>query len=98
MPVSGSEPLAAAPAAGPQVRWDDSSMVTTYANVCNVTGTREEVALIFGTNQTGISDQAGLRVLINNRVILSPFAAKRLGTLLSNVVTEYEKRFGSLGE
>jgi len=36
----------------PQVRWDDSRLKSTYANVCNVSSAREEVTLIFGTNQT----------------------------------------------
>ena len=30
----------------PQISWDDSKMQTTYANVCNVLGTREEIMLI----------------------------------------------------
>jgi len=36
----------------PKVRWDDSGMKSSYANVCNVASTREEVTLLFGTNQT----------------------------------------------
>ena len=34
------------------LRWDDSRMTSTYANVCNVSSTREEVTLLFGTNQS----------------------------------------------
>jgi hypothetical protein len=79
-----------------QVRWDGSNMKSTYANVCNVTSTREEMTLIFGTNQAWHTGQSELVVELTNRVILNPFAAKRLLTLLSNVVTEYEKRFGEL--
>ncbi len=36
-----------------KVRWDDSNMKSTYANVCNVAGTREEIVLLFGMNQPG---------------------------------------------
>jgi hypothetical protein len=79
----------------PKVTWDDTQMRTSYANVCNVAGTREEVALLFGTNQTGLNAQE-VSVRLSDRVILSPFAAKRLAALLNNVVAEYEKRFGSL--
>ena len=32
-----------------RVRYDDSSMTNTYANVCNVSSTREEMTLLFGT-------------------------------------------------
>ena len=79
----------------PRVKWDDSTMRTTYANVCNVTGTREEFALLFGTNQTGI-DQKEVSVRLSDRIILSPYAAKRLALLMNSVVKEYEKRFGDL--
>ena len=36
------------PAEAPTLVWDDSAMQTHYANVCNVMGTREEMALLFG--------------------------------------------------
>ena len=80
----------------PVVKWDDSSMSTTYANVCNVTGTREEVALLFGTNQTLYTGQKEVTVKVTNRIVLSPFAAKRLQRLLENVIAQYESRFGAL--
>ncbi len=80
----------------PKVKWDDSSMKTSYANVCNVASTREEVTLLFGTNQTWHGELKEVSVRLSDRIILSPFAAKRLAVLLNNVVREYEKRFGSL--
>src|SRR3989337_1501053 len=80
----------------PVVKWDDSSMGTSYANVCNVTGTREEVALLFGTNQTLYTGQKEVTVKVTDRIILSPFAAKRLQKLLENVLGQYESRFGQL--
>lgn len=82
--------------AQPKVKWDDSAMKTSYANVCNVASTREEVTLLFGTNQTWNTINNEVSVVLSDRVILSPFAAKRLARLLDNVLTEYEKRFGSL--
>ena len=81
----------------PLVKWDDSAMKTSYANVCNVASTREEVTLLFGTNQTWHSGQKEVSVRLSDRIILSPFAAKRLALLVSGVIAEYEKRFGSLG-
>jgi hypothetical protein len=89
----------AAPATGtavPVVKWDDSTMSTTYANVCNVTGTREEVALLFGTNQTLYTGQKEVTVKVNNRIVLSPYAAKRLQVLLGEVIKQYESKFGAL--
>lgn len=80
----------------PTVKWDDSTMTTTYANVCNVTGTREEVALLFGTNQTLYTGQKEVTVKLTDRITLSPFAAKRMLALLQEVVRQYEQRFGQL--
>ena len=79
----------------PNINWDDSRMVSTYANVCNVASTREEVTLLFGTSQVWRSQQ-DVTVQLSNRVILNPHAAKRLSVLLGNVVAQYEQRFGVL--
>jgi hypothetical protein len=82
----------------PTIRWNDTNMRSVYANVCNVSSTREEVTLLFGTNQAWRSGQKEVGVDLTDRVILSPFAAKRLARLLNGVVGEYEKRFGALDD
>jgi hypothetical protein len=79
-----------------KVKWDDSGMSTSYANVCNVASTREEVTLLFGTNQTWHTGQKEVAIKLSDRIIVSPFAAKRLLMLLTNVVEQYEQRFGKL--
>ncbi len=80
----------------PKVKWDDSNMKSSYANVCNVASTREEVVLLFGMHQAWQSGQKEVAVQLSERIVLSPFAAKRLAGLLSNVLTEYETRYGAL--
>ena len=80
----------------PKIVWDDSNMSSSYANVCNVASTREEVVVLFGTNQAWKGVEAEVRVQLSDRIIMSPFAAKRLAQLLDNVVRQYEERFGSL--
>jgi len=85
-----------ATASGPTVRWDDSQMKTHYANVVNVTSTREEVSLFFGTNRTWNPSGNTFDVTLHDRTILNPFAAKRLLLQLGNVLREYEARFGEL--
>lgn len=89
-------PATSAGEQGVSVRWDDSAMRSAYANVCNVTGTREEIVLLFGVNQSWNSAQRELVVQLLDRVIMSPFAAKRLNLLLTRVVREYEARYGQL--
>lgn len=82
----------------PAVDWDDSKMQSSYANVVNASSTREEVNLFFGTNQTWKTDEKReFHVRLNDRIVLSPFAAKRLWILLGAILKEYESRFGSLG-
>jgi hypothetical protein len=81
----------------PTVHWDDSSMQTSYANVVNAASTREEVTLFFGTNLTwNPSDAKEFNVRLNDRIVLNPFAAKRLWILIGAILKEYEARFGPL--
>jgi hypothetical protein len=84
--------------AGVQTRivWDDSNMRSSYANVSNVAGGREEIVLLFGMNQSWHAGQKEVKVQLSDRIVLSPFAAKRLSMLLNNVINDYEKRYGAL--
>ena len=79
-----------------RIKWDDSAMKSSYANVCNVTSTREEVVMLFGINQAWNRGQKEVTIQLTDRIIISPYAAKRLVMLLDGVVREYEKRFGAL--
>jgi hypothetical protein len=83
-------------AEGQKIMWDDSRMNTSYANVCNVLGSREEITLLFGANQAWHSGQKEVKVLLSDRVVLNPYAAKRLAGLLDRVLKEYETRWGQL--
>ncbi len=80
----------------PKVRWDDSNMRSSYANVVNATSSREEVTIFFGTNQTWNATDDEFTVRLTERIILNPFAAKRLMTLLGSLLKEYESRYGVL--
>ena len=80
----------------PKVVWDDSDLRMTYANVVNVSSTREEITLFFGTNLTWNASDSEYRVKLSDRIVLNPLAATRLLTLLANMLKEYEKRFGAL--
>jgi hypothetical protein len=81
---------------GPKINWDQTKMKTTYANVCNVSSTREEVSVLFGTNQTVNVEQNGITVELTDRIILNPYAAKRLANILTGVLQQYEAAFGPL--
>jgi hypothetical protein len=86
-----------APAGGTQIRWDHSKMETTYANVCNVTSTREEVSVLFGTNKTLNVGQPGeISVELTDRIVMNPFTAKRFSMVINKVVADYEAAYGPL--
>lgn len=79
------------------VEWVDRNMVTQFANVVNVQGTREQIELFFGTNRTwNVAESDRVTVDLSSRVILTPFAAKRLWSVLGGVLREYETRHGAL--
>ena len=98
--TSGSEtqsPAAVEPNRPTTVQWVDKNMATHFANVVNVQSTREQVDLFFGMNQTwNITGNSQVAVDLTNRIILTPYAAKRLWTILGNVLREYESRHGAL--
>jgi hypothetical protein len=79
-----------------KIVWDDTNMRSVYCNVSNVAGGREEIVLLFGMNQAWHSGQKEIKVELSDRIVLSPFAAKRLSMLLNNVLQDYEKRYGVL--
>jgi hypothetical protein len=83
-------------AAQTRIVWDDANMRSVYCNVSNVAGGREEIVLLFGMNQAWHAGQKEIKVQLSDRIVMSPFAAKRLSVLLSNVLADYENRYGKL--
>jgi len=86
---------AAAPDAA-RVSWNTTHLKSSYCNVANATSTREEVVLNFGVNQNWDRMQKEFEIELQHRIILSPFAAKRLSDLLGKLIKEYETRYGEL--
>jgi hypothetical protein len=95
-PSANSPQLTQPTNAAPTVQFDVSNLQSSYANVCNVSSTREEVVLAFGVNNVWERGQANIQVQLTNRIVLNPFAAKRLASVLNRVVSEYESKFGTL--
>jgi hypothetical protein len=105
---SGSEALQVKTAAAPQteapagpprgarVRWNAANVKSSYANFCNASTTREEVVLNFGVSHDWERQPQNMEIELSHRIVLSPFAAKRLSQLLSKLVGEYERRYGEL--
>lgn len=84
------------PAAGrPQIEVDDSKAIATYANFCRVSGTPEELIVDFGLNPQpmGVPRQP---IVINQRIILNHYTAKRLLGALQMSIQRHEAAFGVL--
>lgn len=79
-----------------KVKWDTANMHSAYANVCNVAGTREEIVLLFGMNQAWNVEEKEMTIQLTNRIVMSPFVAKRLAALLNKALGDYETKYGKL--
>ena len=82
-------------AARPEIKFDDSKTVASYANFCRVTGTPEELIIDFGLNNQpmGIPTEA---IPIAQRIIVNFFTAKRLLAALNMSIQRHEAAFGVL--
>jgi hypothetical protein len=91
----GSKP---APLAGaqPKITWDSSRMQSAYSNVFDISGSREGLVMLFGTNQGWDSRREELKVHLSDRIVLSPYAAKHFSRLLDRVIEDYEKIHGAI--
>jgi len=87
---------AADQAAATKVRWNTQSLKSSYANFCNATSTREEVVLNFGVSHNWERTPQDMEIELSHRIVLSPFAAKRLSGILAKLIGEYENRYGEL--
>ena len=100
-----------APAAGPdstiaapdeqaqqqtQLQIDESKLNVYYASTVRVSGTAEEMSLDFsqGIRPSGQPNVAVMR--LDARVVVSPWAAKRLALALGQAVQRYEQAYGVL--
>ena len=104
-PAKAGAATAAEPTPAPRpgkrqtLRFRTENLKSSYCNMCNATSTREEVVLNFGLNQNWDQPTAQpdvLEVDLQHRVVLSPFAAKRLSEALGTLVSDYEARYGKL--
>ena len=81
------------------IQWDDCDMESVYANVATATANREEFFLLFGThkNWRGKQPENGeVDVALSKRIVMSPYAAKRMATILNQSLEVYEKQFGKI--
>ena len=84
---------------GASINWDDAKMESVYANIGTATANREEFFLLFGTHQNWrgtAEERQAIDVELSKRVVMSPFAAKRLAIILQHSLKAYEEQFGEI--
>jgi len=80
----------------PRVKWNTSALKSSYVNFANANSTQEEVVLNFGMNNNWDRMASEVEIELSHRVVMSPFAAKRLAEMLGKLVAQYEGRYGPM--
>lgn len=87
-----NEPTAAVTPSVPQILQDNLN--TSYANVCRIAQTPNEVIIDFGMNPNFFGQILDEPLRLNQRVIFSHDAAKRLCLHLTQTIQAYEAKYG----
>ncbi len=78
-----------------ELQLDDSATAKLYSSTSRVWGSAEEIYLDFASGIQAAGENKAL-LKIDQRVVLSPWGAKRLALALNQVVANYEKMYGPL--
>lgn len=78
----------------PQI--DASNIQSTYANVCRIAQTPNEVIVDFGMNPNFFGQILEEPLKLTSRIILSHDAAKRLCLHLTATIQNFEARYGQI--
>ena len=81
-----------------KVRFDDSKMSSTYANVANVGMSQDEVSFLFGVNRTWGAVDDAVNIELSNRVIMTPAVARSFCETLQRVLAEYDRQMAAKSE
>jgi hypothetical protein len=75
---------------------DISNLRTRYSNASRIMQTPNEVIVDFGTNINFFGEVLDEPMVLENRVIMSPDAAKRLCIHLTATIQKFEERYGAI--
>ncbi|MEE9212284.1 MAG: DUF3467 domain-containing protein [Phycisphaeraceae bacterium] len=78
-----------------QVEIDDEDVPVRYSSTVRVSGSAEEITLDFAGSVRPTSPQRA-KLKIDQRVVLNPWAAKRLALALGQAIQRYEQTYGPL--
>ena len=75
---------------------DASNLKSSYANVCRIAQTPNEVIIDFGLNPNFFGQILDEPLKLDQRVVLSHDAAKRLCLHLTATIQNYEAKYGPI--
>src|SRR3954462_12335601 len=75
---------------------DQTGLTTTYANVCRIAQTPNEVIVDYGMNPNFFGQMLEEPLKLETRVIMSHDAAKRLCLHLMATIQNYESKYGTI--
>ena len=75
---------------------DASNLKTVYANVCRIAQTPNEVIVDFGMNPNFFGNILDEPLKLENRVVMSHDAAKRLCIHLTATIQAFEAKYGPI--
>lgn len=79
-----------------QVKIDTEGVQPTYANLCRVTSTPEEVIMDFAVNPNAFGKVLDEPLKLNHRIILNYHAAKRVAMILGETIRRHETTYGPI--
>ncbi|MEO6567937.1 MAG: DUF3467 domain-containing protein [Opitutaceae bacterium] len=75
---------------------DTANLKTCYANVCRIAQTPNEVIVDFGMNPNFFGNVLDEPLKLDQRVVMSHDAAKRLCIHLTATIQNFEARYGTI--
>ena len=79
-----------------QLQIDDEHVSVSYSTTARVWGSAEEINVDFAGPLRPSNQPNTAKLKIDQRVVLNPWAAKRLAIALAQAVTRYEQTYGTL--
>ena len=79
-----------------QLRIDDTTTTVNYSSTARIWGSAEEIIIDFSQGVRPSSQQNVAVLKIDTRVIMSPWAAKRLAIALGQTIARYEATYGPI--
>ena len=79
-----------------QLQIDDAQSPTYYSSTSRISASGEEITVDFSMGPKPTGQQNVARMKIDARVVLSPWAAKRLALALGQTIQRYEQAYGPL--